>query len=217
MNKIRIEEGIVIDISPSHQIDDIQYDRMSILVKNSNGKESVLTLKYKHFDNKFYNVGNRVNCIGELRSHSKKLPNGKNKVDIYVSTSFDQLDDTYFETTDLFPSSVIIDGTVCSKEPLRELNSGKCNIHFILANNFSVDSNGNEVDNSSESAVTRYNSYLPCIAWGKLAKRIDEIPIGTKLLISDGELRSREYIKKTDAGDEIKVCHELYVKSYKVD
>lgn len=217
MNKIRIEEGIVLDISPSHNVDDVQYDRMSILVKNSNGKESVLTLKYKHFDNKFYKVGNRVNCIGELRSHSKKLPNGKNKVDIYVSTSFDSLNDSLFLTSDLFPSSVIIDGAICSKEPLRELNSGKCNIHFILANNFSVDCNGKEVSDGSELVGFKYNSYIPCIAWGKLAKRIDEIPIGTKILINDGELRSREYIKKTDTGDEIKVCHELYVKSYKVD
>lgn len=210
MNKIRIEEGIVLDISPSHRIDDVQYNQMNVVVRNSNGKESILSLRYKQFDNCFYEPGNRINTIGQLRSFSKKLSDGKNKVDIYVSTSFEPLDDNNFLVKDLSPASAIIDGTICSKESLRELPSGKCNIHFILANNI-------DVEETLDTSAKRYSSYIPCIAWGKLAKRIDEIPIGTKILISDGELRSREYIKHTNDGDEIRVCHELYIKSYKVD
>lgn len=201
MNLIRIEEGIVLDIKPSHIIDDIEYDQMNVVVKNSNGKESIISLKYKKFNNKFYTTGSRVNTLGEIRSFSKKDQYGKNKVDIYVMTSFEDLDDSSFtEGVKLYPSSAIIDGSICSKEPLRNLESGKCNIHFTLVNN---------------NLDLKYSSYIPCIAWGKLAKRIDAMPIGKKLLISDGELRSREYVKKYDDSSEIRVCHELYIKSYK--
>lgn len=213
MNLIRIEEGIVLDIKPSHLIDDIEYDQMSVVVKNSNGKESILTLKFKKFDNKFYKVGSRVNTIGQIRSFSKKDNTGKNKVDIYVLTSFENLDDSCFPSSNiLYPSSAIIDGAICVKEPLRELASGKCNIHFTIANNFYTDNLGNEID--AVDSTNKYSSYIPCIAWGKLAKHIDTMEVGTPILIRDGELRSREYIKKLPYGDEIRVCHELYVKSY---
>ena len=204
MNQIRIEEGIVIEIKPSHVINGVQYDQMTVVVKNSNGKESALVLKYKRYDNKFYQVGSRVNCMGTVRSYSEKL-NDKNKVNIYISTDFSPISDEGFESgVQLFPSSAIIDGFICYLEPIRVLNSGKCNIHFILANNI-----------VSDESTSRYSSYIPCIAWGNLAKKIASHKVGDKLIINDGELRSREYIKHLDDMDEFRVCHELYVKSYK--
>lgn len=201
MNQIRIEEGIIVDIKPSHTLADTQYDQMQVVVKNSNGKESLIILKYKRYDNKFYEVGSRVNCSGTLRSYSEKI-GSKSKVTIYVDTDFSQDDSQFMPDVTLYPSSVIIDGIICSMEPLRELSSGKCNIHFILANNV-------------QCAQKSYNSYIPCIAWGRLAKKIAEHSIGDKILISDGELRSREYVKHVDDSDEIRLCHELYIKSYK--
>ena len=207
MNRIRIEEGIVTKIQSSHRFGDIQYDMMDVIVKNSNGKESLLTLKYKHYDNKFYDIGSRVNCTGILRSYSEKVE-GKNKVSIYVSTDFSSDDSVFKPDITLYPSSVIIDGSICSMEPLRDLSSGKCNIHFILANN-------TEIQFEESGVVKSYNSYIPCIAWGKLAKKIAEHNIGDKLLIDDGELRSREYVKHLLETDEIRLCHELYIKSYK--
>lgn len=203
MNQIRIEEGIVIEIKPSHVINGVQYDQMTVVVKNSNGKESALVLKYKRYDNKFYEVGSRVNCMGTIRSYSEKLDN-KNKVNIYIATDFSPItDDGFEEGVQLYPSSAIVDGYICYMEQLRVLNSGKCNIHFILANNI------------VSGETSRYSSYIPCIAWGNLAKKIDSHNVGDRILISDGELRSREYIKHIDDMDEFRVCHELYVKSYK--
>lgn len=137
MNQIRIEEGIVLDISSSHKLGDIEYDQMNVVVKNSNNKESLITIKYRKYDNKFYTVGSRVNCLGTIRSFSQQY-GGRNHVQIYVSTDFtDQ--QPLFEDVVLYPSSAIVDGVICSIEPLRELTSGKCNIHFILANNISLE------------------------------------------------------------------------------
>ena len=50
MNRIRIEEGIVTKIQPSHKFGDIQYDMMGVIVKNSNGK---ILPKIGYFSEKF--------------------------------------------------------------------------------------------------------------------------------------------------------------------
>lgn len=198
MNQIRIEEGIVTDISFSHKIKDVNYNQMLVLTKNSNGKESIIPIKYKEFDNSLYSVGSRVSCYGELRTYSTKL-DGKNKVSIFVSTNFKDTDSLFDDDIELCCTSTVVDGVICSIQPLRVLGSGKCNIHFILKNTIEIDDH-------------KYNSYIPCIAWGSLAKVISNLPVGQAILIKDGELRSREYVKRTETGDEIKLCHELYIK-----
>lgn len=64
MNQIKIEEGIVTNISFSHKINNVNYYEMTVITKNSNGKESLIPIKYKEFDNKLYTVGSRVTCWG---------------------------------------------------------------------------------------------------------------------------------------------------------
>lgn len=77
---------------------------------------------------------------------------------MYVFTYFDSAD---IETPDdhSLPANFIVDGRICKMDPIRNLTNGKCNVHFILANNI-VQGN------------SKLNSYLPCIAWGKVAKDI---------------------------------------------
>ena len=203
MNQIRIEEGIIVDIKPSHTLADTQYDQMQVVVKNSNGKESLIILKYKRYDNKFYEVGSRVNCSGTLRSYSEKI-GSKSKVTIYVDTDFSQDDSQFMPDVTLYPSSVIIDGIICSMEPLRELSSGKCNIHFILANNV-------------QCAQKSYNSYIPCIAWGSNARFCENLEVGQSVKIY-GRIQSRQYEKKLDDGtSEIRRAYEVSVSKMELE
>ena len=53
----------------------------------------------------------------------------------------------------------------------------------LIANNIKSDSNSRKL-----------NSYLPCVAWGELAKKLESMPISTPLEIR-GELHSRLYNK----------------------
>ena len=130
--------------------------------------------------------------MGNVRSHSEKISNDKNKVNIYVYTYFDEP-----ETLDEI-NEFQISGRICKIEEMRYLENDKNNIHFIFANN--IIKNDNKI-----------NSYLPCIAWGKCAKKISKIPKGKKILIN-GELRSREYKKPLPDGQfELRIAHELLV------
>ena len=195
MNHVFLK-GVIQDISYSHTIGDVEYYKSGIVVRNSNGKQSILNLQFKKFS---CNVkeGDVVSLVGNIRSYSQKISEDKNKVNIYVFTYFD----TPAEEYEGVENQVWLDGRICKIEPLRKLENGKCNIHFILANNI-------------EQGNNKLNSYIPCIAWGKLAKKISELEKDSRIEVV-GEIRSREYKKPLGNGEfEIRVAHELVIMDF---
>lgn len=196
MNNILLK-GCLRNIQPSHKIKDIEYDQADLVVTRANGKDDIITIKFKKYSNK-YKEGDLVELIGNIRSYSQKISDNKNKVSLYVFTYFDLPEDNvsnFFE----------LDGRICKIEPLRITKDGKANIHFILANNLIIEETGQKL-----------NSYLPCIAWGSLARKIAELAVNTKIL-TRGEFHSREY-KKILSGNEFefRVAHELVINTFEV-
>lgn len=197
MNEI-ILSGRIKNIEYSHSIEDIVFDKALLVVPRDNGHEDVINLRFKSFSNK-HKDNDVIQIRGNIRSYSYKVNENKNKVVIYVFTYFDEPEN------DTISNSVKIDGRICKINELRVTQSGKHNIHFILANNLISN------DNSK-----RLNSYIPCIAWGNQAKEISKLSVNTMLRIK-GELHSREHKKKLDNGDiEIRVAHELLVTDFEV-
>lgn len=196
MNEI-VLQGIIKDIEHSHDIDGISFDKAKLISKRDNGKEDILNLRFKTFSNKYKN-NDEISLLGNVRSYSYKTSEDKNKVVIYVFTYFDTPEEA-------FSNKVSLDGRICKINELRRTRSGKHNIHFILANNL-ISSDNNK----------RLNSYIPCIAWGEVAKRLSELSVNTKLMIK-GELHSREHTKVYENGSkEIRVAHELLVEDFEV-
>lgn len=192
MNDV-ILSGQLTDIEESHVIEDTKFYKANIIVPNSNGYESILPLKFKQFSN-IYKDGDIVSIIGNIRSYSTKVSDTKNKVELYCFTYFDKPKDTSIK------NKFIIDGSICKKEDLAILSSGKEIIHFIIKNTI-------------QSGFSKLNSYLPCVAWGQVAKYIDSLPLHS-VINTSGEFRSREYKKYLDEDKkdfEIKVAHELLV------
>lgn len=199
MNNI-VLNGIIKDIEHSHTIDDIKFDKANLIVKRINGAEDVINLRFKSYSNK-YKENDLITLQGNLRSYSYKVSQDKNKVIIYVFTYFDEVDNDELENNNI----VTIDGRICKINDIRKNKNGNQNIHFILANNL-----------SSNDGAKRLNSYIPCIAWNKLAREISKLSVNTKLNLK-GELHSREHKKVLDNGDiEIRVAHELLVTDYEV-
>ena len=197
MNEIYLS-GTIKDIEPSHEIDTISFSKAKLITKRDNGQEDVINLRFKSFSNK-YNNGDTIRISGNVRSYSQKVGPDKNKVTIYVFTYFDDVDEQ------LSNNIVKIDGRICKLNDIRHNRSGKDNIHFIVANNL-----------VSGEGSRRLNSYIPCIAWGTVAKQISELSVSTRVMI-DGELHSREHKKVYPDGTvEFRVAHELLVKDLKV-
>lgn len=195
-NKI-VLKGIIKNIQPSHTINDIEYDKANLIVKRDTGKEDILDLKFKRFSN-VYKDDQEIELVGNIRSYSRQLSDGKNKVDIYVFTYFDRPDDLDKEVVNAFELS----GRICKIEELRQTTTGKHNIHFILANNI-----------KTEVKAQKLNNYLPCVAWGKLAKETSKFSVNDAVRIT-GEFHSREYKKTLENGEvEFKIAHELLISS----
>ena len=197
MNNITLK-GLIRNIQPSHTIKDIDYDQADIISTRQNGKEDIITIKFKRFSNK-YKDGDVIELSGNIRSFSQKLDNGRNKVNLYVFTYFD------LPENDEVANHFDIDGRICKIEPIRYTKDGKQNIHFILANNLILDESNQKL-----------NSYLPCIAWGKVARELSKLSVNDQIIIH-GELHSREYKKMiSDNEFEFRVAHELSVQSFEV-
>ena len=192
-----ILKGFLKNIQPSHTINDVEYDKANLIVKRDSGKEDVINLKFKKFSNP-YKEEQEIEIIGNVRSYSRQLADGRNKVDIYVFTYFDRPDNLEVDIINQFD----IDGRICKIDELRRTAAGKHNIHFILANNIITDIKGQKL-----------NNYLPCVAWGKLAKELTEYHVNDVVKIT-GELHSREYKKTLENGEVIfKMAHELVIST----
>ena len=195
MNTITLK-GIIKNIQYSHTVKDIEYNKATLIVPRNNGKEDVISLKFKKFSNR-YKENDEIELTGNIRSYSSKSDSNKNKVDIHVFTYFD-LPDGNEEIINQFE----LDGRICKKDILRKTSSGKEHCQFILANNI-ITSN------------TKLNCYLPCVIWGKNAVKFDEeFKVGDEIKIK-GQLHSREYTKYFEDGScEFRIAYELLVQEY---
>lgn len=192
-------KGIIKEIEHSHDIDGISFDKAKLLCKRSNGQEDVINLRFKSFSN-HYAENDEISLKGNIRSYSHVGEDGKNKVTIYVFTYFD-------ESEDVFDSNNIVHvtGRICKMNELRKTRTNKNNVHFIVANNLISGDTGK-----------RLNSYIPCIAWDKLAVELSKLPVNTKVDLI-GQLHSREHTKTYENGTkEIRVAHELLIDAFEV-
>ncbi len=201
MNNIRLK-GILTNIEPSHVIQGIEFSKANLIVQRGDGKEDSLNLRFKKFSNP-YEDNQEISLCGNVRSYSSRLDDGKNHVELYVFTYFDQpeLNEEDQEET----NRLDIDGRICKIGALKHTRNNRKNIHLILANNLIV-----------SDGAKKLNSYIPCIAWGATAERLSELSVNAQLRIR-GELHSREY-KKTlpDGSFEFRVAHECLIKDFEV-
>ena len=195
MNNV-IFNGIIRDIVKSHQIGDKEYSRANIITKRADGKEDILSIRFRTHKCK-YKDGDNITIIANARTYSKQTDNGKSVVELYFFTNFE----SPTEIEDGINNRFQISGKVCKISPLFCGDNSRKNLHFILANNIIVDKD------------TKINSYLPCVAFDDIASELDGCNVGDDLVIN-GECHSRYYRKynKENSEYEIKVAHELVVR-----
>ena len=198
INSIKLR-GVIKEIAHSHDIDGVSFGGAKLICKRPTGQEDTINLKFKSFSNK-YRENSEVTLSGNIRSYSHKAEDGSNRVTVSVFTYFDDVE----EELDV-DNNVVLTGRICKMNELRKTRSGKHNVHFIVANNL-----------VSSDSSKRLNSYIPCIAWGNVAKQVAALPVNTKIGLK-GELHSREHMKTHENGSmEIRVAHELMITSFEV-
>lgn len=188
MNEV-ILYGRLRDVEYSHNICGTEYNKANLICEHPGKEDDIISLKFKKFSNR-YKEGDLIELKGNIRSYSQRLEN-KNKVDIYVFTYFDIPEKTLLNNVDL-------DGRICRLDKLRYSKSGKEYIHFILANNIFVGKD------------KKINSYIPCVCYGELALKVNELKINDVISIT-GQLHSHTYRKEENNEVQFKVAHEVNV------
>lgn len=198
MNTIRLK-GVLQNIQDSHCINDIEFSKANLVVARDDGKEDILNVRFKKFSNP-YQENQEITFSGNIRSYSSRLASGKNKVELYVFTYFDQPD--LDENDQEYVNFLELDGRICKLDNIRATRNGTKNIHLIVANNLIV-----------SDGAKKLNSYIPCIAWGHLAEEISNLHVDSKIKLQ-GQLHSREYRKTMPDGTfEFRVAHEVEITS----
>ena len=136
------------------------------------------TISERLLDGSGIEEGSLVTFSGQRRSYNKMV-DGKSKL---LLTLFVREILENDETRN--PNTIDITGYVC-KEPIYRMTPFKREICDVLL------------------AVNRaYNKsdYLPCIAWGRNARYVKEIPVGDKITVN-GRIQSRIYQKVDEEGN----------------
>lgn len=166
------------------------YDVMLLVPRLSEHLDRIpVTVSEKLLTGGKFDIGKYVNIKGQFRSYNK-IENGKSKLMLSVFVR----EICEFEE-DMNPNIIEISGYIC-KAPVYRTTPFKREICDVLI------------------AVNRaYNKsdYLPCIAWGRNAKFVSELNVGTKVNIV-GRIQSREYQKQSADGIlETRVAYEVSI------
>ncbi len=148
-----------------------------------------ITISDRLITQKGIEVGDKVSIVGQFRSYNK-MEGEKSRL---LLTAFvrDVVDESEIEN----PNQIEICGYIC-KQPVYRTTPFKREICDVLL------------------AVNRaYNKsdYIPCILWGRNARFVQSLPVGSKISVS-GRIQSRKYVKNLgDDKVEERVAYEVSV------
>ena len=165
-----------------------------ITVRRTSGAFDALpvVISDRIIDMKEIKVGDCVMITGQVRSHNLHIGE-KSKLELFIFTEIIEAYENEVEPP--FDNDVVLRGFIC-KEPIYRLTPLGREITDVLI------------------AVNRaYGKpdYIPCITWGRTAKFVGHLPVGTHIEMT-GRFQSRSYVKKISEDEiENRVAYEVSV------
>ncbi len=190
-NKLQLTGTITQEPVYSHEVfGEGFYETMITVPRLSDQTDTIpLTISDRLISQNGIEVGDKVSIVGQFRSYNK-LDGEKSRL---LLTAFvrDVVDESEIEN----PNQIDLCGYIC-KQPVYRTTPFKREICDVLL------------------AVNRaYNKsdYIPCILWGRNARFVQTLPIGSKISVS-GRIQSRKYVKNLgDDKVEERVAYEVSV------
>ena len=180
----------------SHSVIDEKFFEFNLEVPRLSESSDIIpiTISEKLLLNRDFSVNSVVSLSGQFRSYNK-LIDGKSKLMLTVFVrEVNEVD------TNKNPNIILLKGFLC-KPPVFRTTPFKREITDILL------------------AVNRaYNKsdYIPAIAWGRNARFVKDLPVGTKLEI-EGRIQSRIYQKKlTETESEERTAYEISISKLNI-
>ena len=195
-NKVYIQGEIVSDAVYSHEVKGEGFYEFYVQVLRLSGQADVLpvTISERLIQEGMLERGKTICALAQFRSRNK-IENGKSRLILTVFVL-----ELLEEVPDNNPNQILLSGYIC-KPPLYRKTPYNREITDVLI------------------AVNRaYNKsdYIPCIAWGRNAKFMKNLSIGTSLSLT-GRIQSREYQKKISETEvENRIAYEVSISNLEV-
>lgn len=199
-NNVTMIGTIVSDYTYDHSLFDENFYTTRIQIQRTSGTYDTLEIMVSDrvIDTDIPIKNKCVSLQGTLRTFNERTNNNHLRVFVYVD-EMDELLDDEGDGDFVGYNNVMLNGYICKKMPVRETPLGRIITDFTLAINRQYDK----------------SAYVPCVSWGKNAKYINGLDIGTHIEIT-GRLQSRNYKKVINGQEVIKTAYELSVQTLKL-
>lgn len=178
----------------NHESNGEDFYKTFITVRRTSGAFDTLpvVISDRIIDMKEIKVGDCVMITGQVRSHNLHIGE-KSKLELFI---FTEIIEIYENETELsFDNNVVLRGFI-RKEPI-----------------YRVTPLGREITDVLIAVNRAYgkSDYIPCIVWGRTAKFVGHLPVGTHIEMT-GRFQSRPYAKKISEDEiENRVAYEVSV------
>lgn len=174
-NKVYLRGVVASETRFSHEVFGEGFYEADVAVKRLSGQEDVIpiTVSERLMEKDELEKGKIISVVGQFRSYNK-LVNGKSKLMLTVFVREKVPVD--FSTN---PNCIVLSGYLCKQSTYRTTPFSREIADMLVA--------VNRAYNKSD--------YIPCIAWGRNARFVKNIPVGEKVALS-GRIQSRVYQKK---------------------
>lgn len=191
-NTVTLSGKVISEPVLSHKVYDEAFNILQLAVPRLSGQVDIIpiTISEKLLSEENVKENDTLTIKGQFRSYNK-LEDGKSRLILTVFVR--ELIQTDAEQN---PNTVEISGYIC-KEPIFRTTPFNREIADILV---AVNRSYNKSD------------YIPCIAWGRNARFVENLKVGTKINII-GRIQSREYTKVLDKNVDpvVKTAYELSI------
>lgn len=195
-NKVNIAGVICSDFNYSHTLCGEKFYIAYLEVERTSGKSDIIPIMVSDRMIKIEDLtGVSVEILGQFRSYNLHI-DGKSKLLLTVFA----LEIEFLENIMYNNNNIELIGYICKEPIYRTTPLGKEISDVLLAVNRSYGK----------------SDYIPCICWGRNARYVGNLPIGTKISIA-GRLQSRTFLKKIDEETtEERVAYELSASKVEV-
>ena len=195
-NQVNIAGVICSDFKYSHTLCGEKFYIADLEVERTSGKSDIIPIMVS---DRMINIedltGVSVEITGQFRSYNKNI-DGKTKLLLTVFV----LEIEFLENFTYNNNNVELIGYICKEPIYRTTPLGKEIADVFVAVNRDYGK----------------SDYIPCICWGRNARYVGNLDIGTKISIA-GRLQSRTFLKKIDEETtEERVAYELSASKVEV-
>ena len=195
-NEVELWGKIVTTPKYTHSVIDEKFFEFNLEVPRLSDSSDIIpiTISEKLLINQNFEINSIISLSGQFRSYNK-LIGGKSKLMLTVFVrELTEID------TNKNPNIIKLKGFLC-KQPIFRTTPFKREITDILLA-------CNRAYNKSD--------YIPAIAWGRNARFVKDLPVGTKLEI-EGRIQSRVYQKKLTETESVeKTAYEISISKLNI-